>query len=296
MLFPFCMPVNLPIDVLAICVNYRDPAGALAFARSFGRLLGLGHTWRGAIVVADNSAADTSENYPSEAVRAAASLAEPLWWRDSGGNAGYFGGAKAAFGAWVALHGAPKWLLICNCDIRFSDPQFALKLLRIEHAAVVAPQITRTHPSGLRSHRLLENPFMVRRPSARWLRQRQWLCEHYAVYAAYDWLRSFVHLFAFPQPSASGAIYAPHGAMMALHHSFFEAGGLLDHPSFLFAEELYVAEQARALGLTVHFANDIGALHLGSASMGKVASRQQARWGAQSLAAIIARYFSGEAD
>ncbi len=284
----------MPVDILAICVNYRDPAGAATFAKSFCTLLGLGSTWQGAVVVADNSAELTPPEL-SQSNPGSAALAHPLWWRDSGGNLGYFGGAKAAYEAWVALHGAPKWLLICNCDIRFSDPQFALKLLRIEHAAVVAPQITRTHSRGLRSHRLLENPFMASRPTARWLRQRQWLCEHYLLYAGYDWLRTVVHLFAMPTPRASGPIYAPHGAMMALHRSFFEAGGLLAHTGFLFAEEIYVAEQARLLGLHVHFAHDIGALHLGSASMRSVASQQQARWGAASLKAVITLYFALEA-
>ena len=80
----------------------------------------------------------------------------------------------------------------------------------------------------------------------------------------------------------------------ALSHRFFEAGGQLWPPAFLFAEELEVAEQALRLGLEVRFTPDMGALHQGSATLGGIAGRQQAQWGAEALEAIRKRYFSGD--
>jgi GT2 family glycosyltransferase len=48
-------------------------------------------------------------------------------------------------------------------------------------------------------------------------------------------------------------IYAPQGAFIAFHRSYFERGGTLDHGAFLFGEEIFVAETARRLGMTVMY-------------------------------------------
>jgi hypothetical protein len=46
-------------------------------------------------------------------------------------------------------------------------------------------------------------------------------------------------------------IYAPHGSFLLFHRSYFEAGGTLRYGTFLFGEEIFVAETARQLGLAI---------------------------------------------
>lgn len=275
--------------ILAIAVNFQDCAGSAAFARSYFDLLGANVNWQARAVVADNSYALTSQ----AAIDQQVDLAPVLSWLDSGANLGFFGGARAALAHYLAHNPQPDWVLICNVDIRFSDPQFAVKLLEIDRAMVVAPQIQREHRLGIRSKLLFENPLKPTRPSDAWLAQRLWLCQHYGLYRVYDAIRAWQQRFAVPIVCAAGEIYAPFGALLCLHRSYFEAGATLDHPAFLFTEELFVAEEVRRAGGTVLFAPHIGARHLGSNSMRHVPSRRQADWAAQSLAAVQAHYFNG---
>jgi GT2 family glycosyltransferase len=267
--------------VLAIGVNYKDPMGANGFAQSFLSTLGCGTAWQGGVVIADNSAQDTqAQNFDR--------VGE---WVDTGDNLGFYGGARAAFERNVASHGLPEWLLISNVDIRFSDPQFALKLLAIESAMVLAPQIKREHPCGVRSSFLFENPLHRTRPSRAWMSQRIWLCEHFQAYSMYERVRFAMGRYAVPAVAAGGEIYSPFGALIAFHRSYFEAGASLVHPAFLFTEEIFVAEEVRRVGGKVIFAPQIGATHLGSASLRSVPSKQQAIWAAESLRAVREAYF-----
>jgi len=64
------------------------------------------------------------------------------------------------------------------------------------------------------------------------------------------------------QPAArSEVVYAPHGAFMIFAREYFERGGTLDVGAFLFAEEGFVAETCRKLGLDVLYDPTIEVLH-----------------------------------
>jgi GT2 family glycosyltransferase len=277
--------------ILAIAVNFRDPEGAAAFTHSFSALLGAGEQWQGVAMVADNSADHTAQNSVTDR-----GVLPHAIWHNTGGNLGFFGGAKHALTTYLGAASQPEWVLVSNADIRFSDPQLALKLLDTAGAMVVAPQIRRDHPEGLRTRYLFDNPLKRERPSSGWLARRLWLLNHYPVYVAYNAVRSAQRRFATAHTAAPGPIYAPFGALMCFHRSYFEAGCTLDHPAFLFTEELFVAEQVRLAGGRVMFVPSMGATHWGSTSMSRVPSRQQARWGADSVAAVYSRYFARDRD
>jgi hypothetical protein len=79
---------------------------------------------------------------------------------------------------------------------------------------------------------------------------------------------------------AAGArdIYAPHGAIMAIHRRYFDAGSTLDHPPFMFAEELTVAENVRRTGGRVFFDPTLRVVHAAHQAIGAGPSERVWRW------------------
>jgi GT2 family glycosyltransferase len=288
--------------ILLICVNYHDSAGCVALVQGWLDLLGQGSAWQLTVVVADNSAANTPPGFAAQlqaltlgaqsALDLPPQAAPQLHHLDTGGNLGYFGAVARAH-AYACDHTPMQadWVLVSNSDIRMTDPGFALKLCA-QRADVVAPNILRQINHGLRSFWLPENPLLQQRPDQRWLAFSLFLCRYYPLYAVYDRLHHIKQWLRVPSYQPSMPIYAPFGALMAFRNSYFDAGGGFNHPGFLFAEEFFVAEECDRLGLRIDYAAKMGAWHLGSGSMKTIATRQQWRWGRDSLRAIAVRYFA----
>lgn len=178
-------------------------------------------------------------------------------------NLGYFGAAHSALEA-VWKDRLPDWIIVSNADIRLPQPGFLCRIA--DHpagvGAVIAPRIVSTRTG------LDQNPFHRRRPSALrmnlnriiprvsllfWLMQTQ--C---SVRRA---IRSRLRGKHAQPATASSNIYAPHGAFIIFSKEYFRQGGSLNCGAFLFAEEIFVAETCRRLGLRVTYSPGLEVLH-----------------------------------
>jgi len=93
-----------------------------------------------------------------------------------------------------------------------------------------------------------------------------------------------------PRRTDAGAeIYAPHGSFMILGASYFQKGGNLRHGTFLYAEEILVAETARDLGLRIRYVPALEVRHAEHASVS--ASPNTGRYQADAAAYCADRYF-----
>lgn len=184
-------------------------------------------------------------------------------------NLGYFGGVE--YGRCVANSGGivtPKWLLVANQDIVL-EPSFLTNLVAggADANAVLAPSVV-SSPGGVEM-----NPFMVNRPTkVHTLIRMLAFCTisgiRLAVWAkgrktSYETAGSLS-----PRTIAEGPVYAAHGSLIAFNRKFFEAGGTLKWTAFMFGEEIFVAEQARILGLDVFLRPDLRAVHYEHSSTG----------------------------
>jgi len=192
-------------------------------------------------------------------------------------NAGYFGGARLALQRFIDQQRVPEWVIVCNNDIVFSDPEFLTRLFEKDpkHVGVIAPSVI----SGITGYD--ENPSIRRRPSHfRMWRYRAWLSNYYMMWFK-QWLspwtrrvrrrlRAWMTTSACDDPSA---IYAPSGAFIVFTRNFFDAGGFIDDGSFLYAEEFRVAEMCRQLGLSIRHDPTLRVWHEGSQSTGRMLTR-----------------------
>lgn len=172
-------------------------------------------------------------------------------------NLGYFGAARWA----VTRQGiGAEWTIVCNPDIALAD-DFVSRLCSIEPCSqVLAPAIT-TVPGGIQ-----QNPYMQFRPSVRRMLLRRLVFSDAMLAQAYSVARRWRTLFAarVRRPNSVDLprlIYAPHGAVLVFHSSYFGRGGTLDHPLFLFNEELTVAECCRRLGMSISYEPGLQVTH-----------------------------------
>lgn len=177
-------------------------------------------------------------------------------------NLGYLGAAY-----WLAVRYpvAATWTAVCNVDLEL-DADFCATLGALEAPpTVVAPHIVAL-PSGR-----AQNPFMLERPTGRHMLVRR-LALSNRLTAALAKRRAATRPLATSSLIAR-PIYAPHGAFMLFHRRFFESGGSLHHPTFLFNEEITVAETARRLQLSVGFEPSLRVVHREHQATGAGSSR-----------------------
>lgn len=209
-------------------------------------------------------------------------------------NLGYFGGARYGVNLLAESGADPDWLVISNVDLSFDPAEVKAALARHDWRTigVVAPAIL-----SATSGRSL-NPFMVRRPSV-------WRMHAYKViFYPYWGLLGFTYvsgilarlraLIQSPLKSdwvGARNIYAPHGAIIALSRELLARASPLDHPPFLFGEEITVAECARRAGLAVVYDPSIRVIHAEHASTAAVPSRKRHVYVRDAAAYCANRFF-----
>ncbi len=217
-------------------------------------------------------------------------------------NLGYFGSANFGFEHYCRAHPElPRWVVVSNVDLQFLDNDFFANLQDLEgdrDVGVVAPRIwSKRWNSDI-------NPKIVHRPARRRMLFYRCIFASYFLQNSYELLsaarKTVRHgLRTLPQPAARLSldqdgprpIYAPHGSCMVFHGRFFLRGGTLKYGSFLFGEEIFVAETARKLGLSVVYFPKSWVMDDEHASTGIIRSRRIARYMSESTTYLVERYW-----
>lgn len=178
-------------------------------------------------------------------------------------NLGYLGAARAVL---AEVDEPADWTVVANTDLVF-NADFVRTLAAEAADAVLAPTV-RTHADGAD-----QNPYLSHRPG-RGARLRWRLAfarvSTARLYLFLDyWLRRFLPARAPRAASPGSAMYAPHGCCLILPRRYFEAGGSLEHPTLLFAEEITIGETCRRLGIPVLYAPQLALAHREHASTGR---------------------------
>lgn len=287
-----------PSRIAVIAVNYETDALAVRFVSEI-TALAKGIPLK--IVLVDN----TERTDATEFFDLVLSENSDVLCIKSSANLGYFRGAWHGLKQCWGSDQAFDWVIVANVDIRFPDSEFFVRLGAVKptgEMGVIAPSIL----SGLSRHD--QNPMMTERPSPfrmrcyRRLHRSFYLLNLYEVLAAaYHLARSTIKPNLGWRPAGhDGAskpvpIYAPHGACMIFSNEFFARGGSLEVPFFLYGEEIYVAETARALGLQVIYNPSLRLQHDEHQSTGLggvLLSRQSARYLQETTDCLVETYFS----
>lgn len=186
-----------------------------------------------------------------------------------GQNLGYFGGADWARNRLEA--GSYDWIAVTNTDVIIVASGFVATLIAMSpsEVGVIAPAIF-----GSSSDSML-NPYMRNRPTILRSRIRRllfWSTATAQVTILVSHLkRRFTKGPAIPEVETE--IYAAHGCFMLFGRSYFLAGGTFRHSSFLFGEELTVAEFCRDRDLKTRYIPGLEVVHIEHANTGLLRSR-----------------------
>lgn len=272
----------MKVYICAVSYGGADEAGSLVES-----LLRQRHQdWE--LVIADNSGID-SERVKLEELSHGDSR---LSYADMGSNLGYFGAASTVLES-LADRGF-GWFVVCNTDLRLADDLALTRLSAMQDARVgiVAPSITSLRSGGDQNpymHKPFNRTQMARlRLQSSSIKLTQ-LAELFSALRKQAMLRKDV---SNSTPGPTEEIYAAHGSFMAFSREYFSKGGNLKNPTFLFGEELFAAEAARLLDLTVLYVPAIAVHHQDHANIGVVRSRRVLLWHQQS-ARFWWEYFSG---
>ncbi len=239
-------------NIVVLCVNYHCEEETVRFVKHLATLPGSGDFH---VVVVDNEApcGDLGGKDPFADLR---HLELKVDLVSSKENLGYFGGARLGWQHFQSRAAdVPDWVIVSNTDIEIIGSMQGLKEAKEidRDLLVVAPQIV-SLKSGSD-----QNPFMNERPSPTKMNLYRLIFGSYPTSLIYNLAhegKSWVRSLRSPSIRGSGAgrtlaaraIYAPHGAFLAFHSDYFLRGGTLDYGSFLFYEEIFVAEEVRRLG------------------------------------------------
>jgi len=208
-------------------------------------------------------------------------------------NLGYFGGANYGLQNYLQNNDYPDATILCNTDISFTSPDFISNLktiLKEKQFDVLGPDIYSTF---LKYH---QNPYIVKRISLQRIKLYKFVTSNTFFYLFFTLLHliktKLVKSSAQAKINKAMETYAIHGSFMVFNKSYFIKGGAINNPTFLFGEELFVAETARKLGLKTIYEPALVVNHFQNATTGTFKSSSSVGYLHQSYSYLLETFFS----
>ncbi len=273
-------------DVLLLLVHYNNTPNVVRFIR---HVAGLAEAEgrRVEVALADNSGNwDPAADFPVRVTVA-----------EQRGNVGYLTGCAHAYAAWQERHsGTPQWVGVVNTDLTFAPgwTSFLDRAEGVPDVGVVAPDIRLAN--GIR-----QNPHLVRRPSRLKFRLYIALHRHPLLYALPLWMHGIKQWVRTRWQSGARwlsrsrplYVYAAHGSAMFFPPQFFARGGTLFYHGLMYGEEVFIAEQVRALGLQVLWCPNFRVTHAEHGVTGQTRREWRRMRQLESLEYLWRRFFRG---
>ena len=193
-------------------------------------------------------------------------------------NLGYYGAANFALHRYQEKNSLPDWVVVSNTDVKIVDKYFFNNLINKyqsnQKAIIVSPHIQSSESS------VEWVSYQKERASVNTIKIKRLIYNAYPLLVAYDfytyarWLlrhKLFAVFYTDKQNTNSSkggefTVYAPAGAYTIFKKSYFLAGGTLNSGTFLYGEEVFVAEVARKLRIDVYHDPSLRITHKGYAT------------------------------
>ncbi len=209
-------------------------------------------------------------------------------------NSGYFGGANIGLKEYLKEYGMPAAVVVSNVDIEFVGTDFIDKLksrVSENNFEVLGPDITSTFLGQK------QNPYMKQRISESKIKIISAFSSNVLLYNMFLFfhfvktkLKSFIQKAKQNESAEQSVIYGIHGSFMVFHNNYFNKGGVLEYPSFLFGEEIFVGEQCRKNGMKTVFEPSLKILHHEHSSTGIFKNKANAGFIHQSYQYLLKHY------
>tara|TARA_Y100000816_G_C26098872_1_gene582010 strand:+ start:143 stop:1003 length:861 start_codon:yes stop_codon:yes gene_type:complete len=216
-------------------------------------------------------------------------------------NLGYFGGARLGLKKFKELNGKlPEYLIVCNSDVYFKSNNLFQKLVTNKYnsnIAVIAPAIISNQLNADKNPKIHKRPSNIKMHFYKILfhnrtSQNSYILLHLIKYSLLKLVKKSMKQKSSKHKYSLKEIYAPHGSFIIFTKNYFENGGSLDYPCFLFNEEVFVAETVRALKMQILYDNELVVHDNEHVSTGVMRSKKIANYVSISSKYIAEKYFS----
>lgn len=232
-------------EMIFVGINYKTPQETLKWVKSILNSF----SDKTIILVVDNS------YYENTSLEKELEKIDNVIYLIPGENLGYFNGANFALEYLNTNKYLFKWLMISNVDLELKTSDVLAQLKKYEHTnvGVIAPAIISTS-SGID-----KNPYRVKPYSKEHIYLKKILYSNFLFSSIYEILAKIKcnlkhHKIRMQSTMNSDKeIYLPYGACFIFSRRYFEGGGKIKMKTFLYGEEIFVAEWCRRLGLSVFY-------------------------------------------
>ncbi len=267
--------------VVVVLANYFKESELIAFVRS--QLLTQKEIELKVIVV-DNGSNNRSLLEKFTAEHTAIVMLKPS------ANRGYIGAAADGFDYCKTNKIEFDYFVLMNFDLMLND-SLLFKYLSGKtkecNIAISAPQVIDKN-SGFKM-----NPIYSERLSQSHLDRLIRVTSSWPVYLAYQMLHKLKRTTGRKSvPHIQSKCYALHGSFLGFSPSFFENGGHLNYGSFLYGEEIFIAEQCRKLNLSLKLIPELQIVHDEHSTTGKWKNKAHMLYLHQSLTYLNSTYYN----
>ena len=200
-------------------------------------------------------------------------------------NAGYFGGALPLYNK---LNEGYDFVAISNVDLQLKS-DFFLQLNTIElrqDIAWIAPDIY------TKKNKRHENPYMLKRPDKKKFMTWRIIYSNTLIYRFYHFLYRTKTLFINRKQLAENTyIYAGHGSFILLSKSFVKYYPTLEFPSYMYGEEIFIAELIKQAKLKVKYISQLKIDNDGNINTNTIGLNIKSKWSIESLKTIEQLFF-----
>lgn len=264
------------MNILLICVDYHSTQETTNFIDCLQRMPG-----KPEVILVCNSGSQQFDALKSKA---------NIHIFDFERNAGYMHGAYLGYKAYIEKNDVPDWVILSNTDISFPEQDFWLKLGADErNDSIIAPDI-------ISADGVHQNPFARTRLPASKLKFLKRIYSNVISFKLYELFSNLKKAFIKKTPSSESQshnieIYAPHGSFIIIGGEYFKRGGSLEHPNFLYGEELFIAERARQRNIKIFYDRSYKIMHAEHVATGKMGSTFKAQCLKDSLSTILKEFY-----
>lgn len=261
--------------ILILCVDYHSSSDTTKFVNTVLNI----HPSVNVVLVLNSGAQHFENDFFSR---------ERLFTYDFGSNLGYMQGASNGLKAYLESNELPDWVILSNTDIMFPDISIFERLSNdARDNLIIAPDI-------ISSDGVHQNPFLVRRLAKNKLKFLVAINSSAIASLMYNFLakiKSKIKVAYDKSVSSPLDIYAPHGAFIIIASSYFSRGGSLDHPTFLYGEELILAERAARIDIKISYDKSYKIIHAEHVATGKMPGTFRSKALKESLNAVLEEYY-----
>ncbi|MDE6024405.1 MAG: glycosyltransferase [Lachnospiraceae bacterium] len=208
-------------------------------------------------------------------------------------NLGYFNGASYALNYVQEKGDTFDWLIVSNVDIELESENIVDILNEYDKTdiGVVAPGIISVDGG------YDKNPYKIQRCTKGHMYIRKIAFSNMLFANIYSGLvrlknKLVVKALDGENKCQEGTeIYMPYGACIYFNKKYFEHGGKISIPLFLFGEELFVAETCKKLGLKIIYVPRIRFKNYEHASTSKLANKRIVKYNYKAICFIIKEFF-----